>query len=242
MSEKVNIPCVTMEWIEKMNTVSSSLIERAFENDIDNWLELTPIVAGDFVHYNGDYVEVLECYDSKFVLKCSGEDSIYLNDSIDLIEAIYVNNERLEFSDYIEEKGIFLLEDGKEVSIEGVDKILYNDYEATILNTSKVNEIDIDYIVELELTKTVDDDEVELECKSWLPMWGYLWSFNNKWNTDWTRDNADIVASCGFRIFEDQREGEIYIGIDGAGYDFLSAHWIPLYKAMHNIDETVALA
>ena len=38
------------------------------------------------------------------------------------------------------------------------------------------------------------------------------------------------MADCGFRIYEQEDYGYIF-GIDGAGYDFYEAHWIPLYKA-----------
>ena len=40
-----------------------------------------------------------------------------------------------------------------------------------------------------------------------------------------------IMANCGFRIYESEDYGYIF-GIDGAGYDFYEAHWIPLYKAI----------
>lgn len=38
------------------------------------------------------------------------------------------------------------------------------------------------------------------------------------------------MADCGFRIYEQEDLGYVF-GIDGAGYDFYSEHWIPLYKA-----------
>lgn len=39
------------------------------------------------------------------------------------------------------------------------------------------------------------------------------------------------MADCGFRIYESDDFGGYIFGIDGAGYDFYDAHWIPLYKA-----------
>lgn len=62
-----------------------------------------------------------------------------------------------------------------------------------------------------------------------LPMWGWLW---NPLSIDeaWIKDNLEIVAECGFRIYESDEVG-VFIGVDGAGYDFYEAHWIPLYKA-----------
>lgn len=64
-----------------------------------------------------------------------------------------------------------------------------------------------------------------------LPMWGWFWTFNNSLDEDWVRENLVTVAECGFRIYEYQDTGTIYLGIDGAGYNFYDAHWIPLYKA-----------
>ena len=62
-------------------------------------------------------------------------------------------------------------------------------------------------------------------------MWGTMWTFSEDLDEDWVRENLDKVAKCGFRIYEDYKTGDIYIGIDGAGYNFYEAHWIPLYEA-----------
>jgi hypothetical protein len=62
-------------------------------------------------------------------------------------------------------------------------------------------------------------------------MWGWMWMFEERLDEDWARDNLDKMAECGFRVFDDEETGDIYIGIDGAGYDFYSQHWIPLYEA-----------
>ena len=80
-------------------------------------------------------------------------------------------------------------------------------------------------------TYTVDLNDISLDHVSWLPMWGWMWTFDCRLDEGWARDNADILADCGFRTYEDQETGDIYIGIDGAGYDFYAEHWIPLYKA-----------
>ncbi len=65
-----------------------------------------------------------------------------------------------------------------------------------------------------------------------LPMWGTMWSFNNFLDEEWlnNKENRKIMADCGFRVYEQEDYGYIF-GIDGAGYDFYEAHWIPLYKA-----------
>ena len=50
------------------------------------------------------------------------------------------------------------------------------------------------------------------------------------------------MADCGFRIYQSEDYGYVF-GIDGAGYNFYEAHWIPLYKARgfqwHEVDDTV---
>ena len=73
-------------------------------------------------------------------------------------------------------------------------------------------------------------DDLTKEYEGWLPMWGTLWTFGENLDSDWARENPNIVSACGFRLFEDE-DGEVYIGVDGAGYDFYEAHWIPLYEA-----------
>lgn len=76
----------------------------------------------------------------------------------------------------------------------------------------------------------VDLDECIPERDSLLPMWGTMWTFGENIDEVWARENLEVMADCGFRIYESDELG-IYFGIDGAGYDFYEAHWIPLYKA-----------
>ena len=75
----------------------------------------------------------------------------------------------------------------------------------------------------------VEKDECSIDCDSWLPAWGTMWTLNT-FDSQWVEENLETVARCGFRIFESEELG-IFIGIDGAGYDFFDEHWIPLYKA-----------
>lgn len=78
--------------------------------------------------------------------------------------------------------------------------------------------------------ETIDDFEVERY--DGLPMWGTMWSFGDGADNYWLSDLDGIkqMSECGFRIFESEEFG-YFFGIDGAGYDFYDAHWIPLYKA-----------
>lgn len=78
----------------------------------------------------------------------------------------------------------------------------------------------------------VGEDDFEVEWADFLPMWGTMWSFGERLDDDWLENDGGIQAmsDCGFRIFEHEEWG-YFFGIDGAGYDFYEAHWIPLYKA-----------
>ena len=73
--------------------------------------------------------------------------------------------------------------------------------------------------------------EVDVQRNSLLPMWGTMWTFGSGLDEDWVRHNLQTVSDLGFRIYQDYETDDIYIGIDGCGYDFYEAHWIPLYKA-----------
>ena len=69
-----------------------------------------------------------------------------------------------------------------------------------------------------------------------FPIWSTMWSFNDFWDNVWLTEekNRKKMADCGFRIYKQEDYGYIF-GIDGAGYDFYQAHWIPLYKEFHSI-------
>lgn len=79
---------------------------------------------------------------------------------------------------------------------------------------------------------TLDSDDFEVQRDDYLPMWGTMWSFGDSADDYWLEKfgGLQIMANCGFRIYEQEDVGYLF-GIDGAGYDFYEAHWIPLYKA-----------
>lgn len=81
----------------------------------------------------------------------------------------------------------------------------------------------------------VSEDDFEVEREGGLPMWGTLWAFGENIDNAWLDgkyigNGLQAMADCGFRIYESE-DYEYIFGIDGAGYDFYEAHWIPLYKA-----------
>jgi hypothetical protein len=81
-------------------------------------------------------------------------------------------------------------------------------------------------------TVVVEESELENVADTYLPMSGDMWAFSSGFDKDWlaTNDGLQKMAECGFRIYE-QEDYEYIFGIDGAGYSFMSEHFIPLYKA-----------
>ena len=119
-------------------------------------------------------------------------------------------------------------------------------YSDELQGMGTVNEIDNENkkaIVTMDDGETgeVSLNDMTLEHDDFFPMWGTLWTFEEGSDEMWCRENLYTASSCGFRIYEDNVNGDIYIGIDGAGYNFYDAHWIPLYKARglqwHDIED-----
>ena len=85
-----------------------------------------------------------------------------------------------------------------------------------------------DYTDIIEITPyDEDNDDIYREI---LPMWGWMWQITDICDVEWLEKNFETVAKCGFRIYESE-DFDYLIGIDGCGYDFYEAHWIPLYEA-----------
>lgn len=77
----------------------------------------------------------------------------------------------------------------------------------------------------------VEDGDFEVERYSRLPMWGYLWRFEDSADDYWMEelDGIQVMSDCGFRIYQSDDWG-YFFGIDGCGYDFYESHWIPAYR------------
>ena len=75
-------------------------------------------------------------------------------------------------------------------------------------------------------------EDLEVVHYDGLPMWGTMWSFGDSIDEWWleNKNGLKLMSECGFRIYHSEKYG-YFFGIDGAGYDFYEAHWIPLYKA-----------
>lgn len=75
----------------------------------------------------------------------------------------------------------------------------------------------------------IAEDDLSREDDDYFPMWGTMWQFSDSCDDWWLEENLHEMADCGFRIYESEEFG-YFFGIDGAGYDFYSEHWMPLYK------------
>lgn len=64
-----------------------------------------------------------------------------------------------------------------------------------------------------------------------MPMWSCLWQACSKMVSRAIYKHREEIEDAGFLIYRDD-EDDIYLGINGAGYDFYEAHWNRLYDIM----------
>lgn len=93
-------------------------------------------------------------------------------------------------------------------------------------NENEIIVVELDNGEEVETTR----NDLSREDDTYFPMWGTMWNFGESADDWWLEEHLEEMAECGFRIYEHDEWG-YFFGIDGAGYDFYEAHWIPLYKA-----------
>lgn len=90
------------------------------------------------------------------------------------------------------------------------------------------------YTIKLSDGKLVsaEKDDFEVQRDGHLPMWGTMWSFGDSADDYWLEEmgGIQVMSECGFRVYESEEFG-YFFGIDGAGYSFYEAHWVPLYRA-----------
>lgn len=129
------------------------------------------------------------------------------------------------------------IDDWREVTLPSVgDQVYANSYGSGEVAEVISTEDGVVLVVDLDMPRSeqveIPADEVEVECLELLPMWGTMWSFGDSTDDWWLEDGngIEIMSKCGFRIYESDEFG-YFFGIDGAGYSFYDAHWIPLYKA-----------
>lgn len=149
-------------------------------------------------------------------------------------------------SGMIEKLMEFEMDDWEEVTLPSLsDRVYVYDMPVGIETDERYGEIvdietdegeqdNVTYDIELDdgTRVTVSDDCFEVDRDSLLPMWSTMWQFHDPCDTYWIEEQNGIEAlsQCGFRVYYSEQFG-YFFGIDGAGYDFYEAHWIPLYKA-----------
>ena len=124
-----------------------------------------------------------------------------------------------------------------EVTVPAIGNRVYVPHESTEEPYGSITKYDAErnlYTIELDDGKEVklNPEDFEVERDDYFPMWGTMWSFGDSCD-DWWLEEGDgirIMSECGFRIYEHEEFG-YFFGIDGCGYDFYEAHWLPLYNA-----------
>lgn len=77
-----------------------------------------------------------------------------------------------------------------------------------------------------------NDDEIGEFGYTHQPMWSTWFNPNNTADSIWIDENKKKIAELGFTIITVTIDGceDTFLGIDGAGFDFYEAYWIPLYE------------
>lgn len=76
-----------------------------------------------------------------------------------------------------------------------------------------------------------EDDYVEFYTDYGnMPMWGWAFDPSGYLTYEWMDEHREPLMDIGFTIIENVDNGFWCLGIDGAGYDFYEAHWLPLYE------------
>lgn len=76
------------------------------------------------------------------------------------------------------------------------------------------------------ITAPISDKNKELI----LPSWNTMWLIKEPIMEEFILNNIKKVSDLGFTIYKSEEHDCLILGIDGGGYDFYEAHWIPLYN------------
>jgi len=128
-------------------------------------------------------------------------------------------------------------EDFNDIRLENVQKIFPNWFEETLTVEPTDDEVLDNYNKKSMTEDELEDAKMEMMDTQREVMWGTLFEAKNKFVAEDIIDNADaIITEAGFTIIDLSRENEgefqtgVFLGVNGMGYDFYEAHWIPLYK------------
>jgi hypothetical protein len=65
--------------------------------------------------------------------------------------------------------------------------------------------------------------------QGWPPMWSTVWKCSD-WAMRKIVNDPTIASEAGFEAYD--LEDGVYLGVQGAGYGFMAAHWAPLYRGL----------
>jgi hypothetical protein len=82
----------------------------------------------------------------------------------------------------------------------------------------------------LDLDADEDNDEVEAEFDTIKERARELWAESNSEEYELASSGWQAVGDTG--VIAREFDGNLCLGVNGCGYDFYEAHWIPLYLAM----------
>jgi len=128
--------------------------------------------------------------------------------------------------------------DFNEIRLDNVQKIFPNWLENTLTVEPTLMDLDDSGYIPKDMTENeIDEAKNELMDQQREIMWSTLFEAKDNTIKDWILENYEkIIKGAGFTIIDLSRENEgeyetgVFLGVNGAGYDFYEAHWIPLYK------------
>ena len=128
--------------------------------------------------------------------------------------------------------------DFNDIRLDNVQKIFPNWFENALTVEPTLMDLDDSGYIPKDMTENeIDEAKNELMDQQREIMWSTLFEAKDNTIKDWILENHEkIITEAGFTIIDLSRENEgeyqtgVFLGVNGAGYDFYEAHWIPLYK------------
>ena len=130
--------------------------------------------------------------------------------------------------------------DFNDIRLDNVQKIFPNWFENALTVEPTNQDLKDSGYNSKEMTENeIDEAKNELMDQQREIMWSTLFEAKDNTIKDWILENSDkIIKEAGFTIIDLSRENEgeyetgVFLGVNGMGYDFFDAHWIPLYKIL----------
>jgi len=128
--------------------------------------------------------------------------------------------------------------DFNDIRLDNVQKIFPNWFENALTVEPTYQDLSDEGYNSKEMTENeIEEAKNELMDRQREIMWSTLFEAKDNTIKDWILENYEkIITEAGFTIIDLSKENEgeyetgIFLGVNGAGYDFYEAHWIPLYK------------